>query len=128
MVVGNSPQQKHADVKSVFILKFEVKHGTWDTAGGIWTLLNVLVKRLLWRDIQLTRHDGAGGGEDVVDAGDERGVVQHASLGEKPEATEQTQVNSEPLPSCRLADAGVTHFPWKTTEATMHTNMTLKIG
>lgn len=27
-VVGNSPQQKHADVKSVFVLELQVKHGT----------------------------------------------------------------------------------------------------
>lgn len=47
-VVGNSPQQKHADVKDVFILKFHVKHGSWDTVGSGLTsfvnLLNVILK------------------------------------------------------------------------------------
>lgn len=107
MVVGNSPQQKHADVKDVFILKLQVKHGSWDTVGGSWTSfansLNVFIKHLLRRNIKLTRYNGAGGGEDVVDAGDERGVVQLTSLGEKPEAIKQTQVNSESLWTCRLA-------------------------
>lgn len=36
MLVGNSPQQEHADVKDVLILKFQVKHGSWDTVGGSW--------------------------------------------------------------------------------------------
>lgn len=101
MVVGNSPQQKHADVKDVFILKFQVKHGSWDTVGGVQTsfgnLSNVFIKYLLRRNIKLTRYNGAGGGQDVVDAGDERGVVQLTSLGEKPEAMGQTRVNGDPL-------------------------------
>lgn len=36
MLVGNSPQQEHADVKDVLILKFQVKHGSCDTVGGSW--------------------------------------------------------------------------------------------
>lgn len=74
--------------------------GSWASFGNS---LNVFIKHLLRRNIKLTRYNGAGGGEDVVDAGDERGVVQLTSLGEKPEAMKQTQVNRDPQWTCRLA-------------------------
>lgn len=54
-------QQKHADVKNVFIAKLQVKHSS-------------------------SQH-GKEGGEDVVDTRNERGVVQLTSLGEKSRTT-----------------------------------------
>lgn len=71
------------------------------------TLLSVFyLKHLLRRNTKRTRNDGAGGGEDVVDAGDERGVVQLTGLGEEPVAVQQTHFNSRPLDTRRTAVDG----------------------